>query len=304
MDRHVDAIGAGDQRLHRIGIFGAEIEDLADLDAARIDALVGRHFALVTLGIVDVLGRGIDRRPLLDDVGEIAVIIDVIGRDRQIEHVAVAEHAGFAGFRQHDEFMAEIAADRAGLGAHRDRLQSHPRKGAQVSNEHPVIGTARRRLVDVEGVSVLHQEFAAAHHAETRALLVAELPLDVIEIERQAFVGFDVSAKDLGDHFLIGRPVQQFALVAIGDAQHLRTIGVVAAALAPEVGKLQRRHQQFQCTGAVLFLANDLLDLLQNPKAQRQPGVDAGRFLPHHARAQHQPMRDDLRLFRILFQDG
>src|SRR5881397_3054932 len=37
--------------------------------------------------------------------------------------------------------------------------------------------------------------------------------------------------------------------------------------------------------GAVLFLANDLLDLLQHPKAQRQPGVDAGRFLPHHSRA-------------------
>src|SRR5437764_9510487 len=106
MDRHVDAIGAGDQRLHRIGIFGAEIEDLADLDAARIDALVGRHFALVTLGIVDVLGRSVDRRSLVYSAGEIALVIDIIRRDRQIEHVAVAEHAGFAGFRQHDEFMA------------------------------------------------------------------------------------------------------------------------------------------------------------------------------------------------------
>src|SRR5437588_6507511 len=67
MDRHVDAIRAGDQRLHRVGIFGAEIEDLADLDSARIDTLVGWHFAFVTLGIVDVLGRSVDRRPLLDD---------------------------------------------------------------------------------------------------------------------------------------------------------------------------------------------------------------------------------------------
>ncbi len=57
MDRHVDAVGTGDQRLHRVGIFGAEIEDLADLDAARVDALVGRHFALEARGIVDVLGR-------------------------------------------------------------------------------------------------------------------------------------------------------------------------------------------------------------------------------------------------------
>ena len=69
---------------------------------------------IFALRIVDVLGRGIDRRPLLDDVGEVALVIDVIGRDRQIEHVAVAEHPGFAGFRQHDEFVAEIATDRAG----------------------------------------------------------------------------------------------------------------------------------------------------------------------------------------------
>src|SRR5882672_6705436 len=77
MDRRVDAVRTCDQRLHRVGIFGAEIEDLADLDAARIDALVGRHFALITLGIVDVLGCGIDRRPLLDDVSEIALVIDI-----------------------------------------------------------------------------------------------------------------------------------------------------------------------------------------------------------------------------------
>jgi hypothetical protein len=82
--------------------------------------------------------------------------------------------------------VAEIAADRAGLGAHRDRLQAHPREGAQIGDEHLVVGAPRRRLVDVERIGVLHQEFAAAHHAEARTLLVAELPLDVIEVERQA----------------------------------------------------------------------------------------------------------------------
>ena len=126
----------------------------------------------------------------------------------------------------------------------------------------------------------------------------------MIEIERQVLVGLHVGAEDLGDHFLVGRPVQQLALVAVGDAQHLRTVGVVAAALAPEIGELQRRHQQFQRAGAVLLLAHDLLDLLQHAEAQRQPGIDAGRLLPDHAGAQHQPMRDDLRLLRIFLQDG
>jgi hypothetical protein len=49
--------------------------------------------------------------------------------------------------------------------------------------------------------------------------------------------------------------------------------------------------------------AHDLLDLFQHPQPQRQPGVDARRFLPHHTRAQHQAMRHDLGLLGILFQD-
>ncbi len=82
------------------------------------------------------------------------------------------------------------------------------------------------------------------------------------------------------------------------DAQHLRTIGVVAAGLAPEIGELQRRHQQFDRPGPVHLLADDLRDLLQDAEAERQPGIDAGRLLPDHAGAQHQPVRDDLGLFR------
>ncbi len=90
----------------------------------------------------------------------------------------------------------------------------------------------------------------------------------------------------------------------VGDAQHFRAVGIVAAAFAPEVGQLQRRHQQFDGAGAILFLTNDLLDLLQHPQAQRQPGINAGGFLPHHARPQHQAMRHDLGVLRILLEDG
>ena len=118
----------------------------------------------------------------------------------------------------------------------------------------------------------------------------------MIEIERQAFVRFHVGAENLGDHFLVGRAEQQFALVPVGDAQHFRAIGIVAAAFAPQIRQLQRRHQEFDGAGAVLLFANDLLDLLQDPQAQRQPGIDARRLLPHHAGAQHQAMGDDLRL--------
>ena len=141
---------------------------------------------------------------------------------------------------------------------HRDRLQAQAREGAQIGDEHLVVGMPRAGLVEVEGIGVLHQEFAAAHDAEARPHLVAELPLDVIEVERQILVGPHIGAEDLGDHLLVGRAVEHVALVPVLDAQHLLAIVVVAPALAPQVGRLDRRHQHFDGAGAVLLLAHDL----------------------------------------------
>ena len=174
-----------------------------------------------------------------------AIIVHVVSRHRQIENIAVAIDAGLAGFSQHDKFVAEIAADRAGFSAHRDRLQSHPREGAQIGDEHLVVGMLSAREVEIEGIGIFHQELACAHHTEARPHFVAELPLDVIEIERQALVGFHIGAENLGDHLFVGRPKEQFALVPVGNAQHFRAVGLVAAAFAPEICELQRRHQKF-----------------------------------------------------------
>jgi hypothetical protein len=162
----------------------------------------------------------------------------------------------------------------------------------------------RARLVEVEAVGVLHQELAAAHHAEARADLVAELPLDVVERARQVAVALHRVAEDGGDHLLVGRAVEHLALVPVADAQHLRAVGVVAAALAPQVGRLDGRHQQLDRAGAVLLLAHDLLDLLEHPKAERQPGVDAGGGLADEAGAQHQLVADDLGVGGRFLGDG
>ena len=115
------------------------------------------------------------------------------------------------------------------LGPHRNGGQAEPREGAQIGGEHLVVGMTRARLIEIEGIGVLHQEFARAHHAEARPHLVAELPLDVIEIERQILVGAHGGAEDLSDHFLVGRPVQHVAIVPVLDAQHFLAVIVVAS---------------------------------------------------------------------------
>jgi hypothetical protein len=151
-------------------------------------------------------------------------------------------------------------------------------------------------LRQVEIVAVLHVELAPPHHAEARADLVAELPLDLVHRQRQVLVGRHMRAEDVGDQLLRRGREQHVAVVPVLDPQHLRPVGVVPPALAPEVGGLDRRHQHRQVPRARLFLVDDLLDVLQDLEAQRQPRIDPGARLLDHARTQHQPVAHDLRL--------
>jgi len=159
------------------------------------------------------------------------------------------------------------------------------------------------RIVEVERIGVLHQEFAAAHQPEARAHLVAEFPLDVIEVEGQILIGAHVGAENLRDHLLVGGAVEHVALVAVLDAQHLLAIGLVTAAFAPQVGGLERRHQEFDGAGAVLLLADDGADLIEDAQPERQEGIDACGLLADHAGAQHQPMGNDVGFLRRLAQN-
>ena len=199
--------------------------------------------------------------------------------------------------------MGIVAADRPGARPHRHRLQPHPLVGADVADHVAVVGVQRVGFGQVEVVAVLHQELASAHHPEPRPHLVAELPLDVVERQRQLLVARHRRAEDVGDQLLVGRPVEHVALVPVLDPQHLGAVVVVAPALAPELRRLQRRHQQRDVPGALLLLVDDRLDPAQHLVAERQPRVDPGARLPNHPGPQHQPVTGDLRLGRRLAQE-
>jgi len=156
----------------------------------------------------------------------------------------------------------------------------------------------------VERVRILHQEFARAHHAEARADLVAELPLDLVEIHRQLLVALQLGAREVGDHFLVRGTEAVVGFLAILDLEQLPAELLPAAGLFPELARLDRRHQQLERAGAIHFLAHDLLDLAQHAQAQRRPRVDARRELAHHAGAQHQLVADDLGVARHFLDRG
>ena len=241
-------------------------------------------------------GEAVDDRLKIRPIG----VIDVGLAPCHLQEIAMYVDAALPGVSENDELVAEVAADRPGLGPHRDGLQPHAIKGAQIGDEHLVVGVPSAGGVEIEAVGVLHQELAPAHHAKARPDLVAELPLDVIEVLRQVAVAPDRGAHDVGDLLLVGRAVQHLALVAVADAQHLLAVIIVAPALAPQLGRLDRRHQDFLRPAAVLLLAHDRLDLFEDAQPQWQPRIDPGARLADHPGAQHQPVRDDLRLARVL----
>ena len=79
------AVRAGHLGAHRLGILVAEVENVADLDAARRkpvafgDRVPGRL-------VMHLVGRGVGRRPALDDAADLGVVaeVGVVARHRAV----------------------------------------------------------------------------------------------------------------------------------------------------------------------------------------------------------------------------
>ena len=220
-------------------------------------------------------------------------------RHLQVRGVIVGVGEGdcvLARVGQHVELLRVAAADAAGVGAHGAEAQLHPLENPRVGAVHSLVALVEGCLVEMEGVGVLHGEFARPHHAETRPDLVPELRLDLVEIDRQLPVALDFPAREVSDHFLVSRAVAEGPLVAVTQAQQFRPELVPAAGFLPQLCGLNRGHEQFDGTGAVHLLAHDGLDFAQCTQADRQPGVHAGGEAADQPCAQHELVADDLRI--------
>src|SRR5476649_587996 len=218
---------------------------------------------------------------------------------------AVAEHdIVFTGFSQHLELVGASAADGTVIGCHWTEIQAQAREDVAIGLVHAVVGLLQRSVVHVEGVGVLHDELAAAHHAETWADLVAEFGLDLVQVDRQLFIAVELIAGQVGDHFFVSRTCSEFTIMAILDAQQLRAVLFPAPRLLPQLCRLHAGHQYFKRASSVHFLTNDGFDLAHNTQTQREPGVEAGGKFANHAGTQHQLVADHDRIGRRFFLCG
>ena len=91
---------------------------------------------------------------------------------------------------------------------------------------------------------------------------------------------------------------------AILDPQHFFAVSIIAATFAPQVRRLDCRHLDRDMPSARLLFMDNVFDLAQNLKAQRQPRINASRGLLDHSCLQHIAVADDLCLTRRFFKDG
>jgi hypothetical protein len=209
-----------------------------------------------------------------------------------------------AGVGEHVELVRAGAADGAGVGGDVAEPEPQAREDARVGLVHVPVLALEALVIGMERVAVLHDEFARSHDAEARAALVAELGLDLVEVHGQPPIALELGAREVGDDLLRGRLEDEIALVAIAQPQELRTVGLPAARLLPQLARLHHRHAELDRAGAVHLFAHDRLDLAHDPRAERQPGINARRHAPNNSGPQHEPMAQELRFRRALLLRG
>lgn len=210
----------------------------------------------------------------------------------------------FAGLGQNVELVGASAADGAVVGFNRAELQAQAGEHVAVRLVHAVVRDLQRRLVSVERIGVLHDEFAAAHQTEAWADFVTEFGLDLIQVDWQLFVAAQLVAHQVGDHFFVGRAGAEVATVTILEAQQFRAVFFPATGFLPQLSRLSTRHQHFERARGVHFFTNDGFDLAHYSQAHRQPGVQARGEFADHAGAQHQLVADHDRVGRRFFLCG
>ena len=230
----------------------------------------------------------------LADLGDLLVVrvAAAVAQDERVLAEVVEDH----------ELVGARAAHDPDVGADHDRVQPEPLEDPDVRAAVLLVAHVEAGLVAIAAVRVLHHELADADEAASGARLVAELRLEVVELDRQLAVALDEVAEQDGDDLLVGHREHHVALAAVLEADELRPDLEPAPALLPDLRRMDDGHLHLLAADRVHLLADDLLDPVADPLAERQQRVEAGPERPDVAGAQQQPVRRHLGLAGIVAQ--
>ena len=172
------------------------------------------------------------------------------------------------------------------VGSDRDCVQTKALEDSLVRSAVLLVADVEAGRVEVARIRVLHHEFANPDQAATRARLVAELGLEVVHDHRQLAVALDDVAEENRHDLFMGHREDHVALAAVLAPTQLRPDLLVAAALLPDLGRMDDGHLHLLPADRVDFLPDDLLHAVADPLAKRQQRVDPGAQLAQVAGAQ------------------
>ena len=215
--------------------------------------------------------------------------------------VAVDERS-LAGVSQSHVLDGGIATDLAGVGDNGQSLDVAALADVGVGLLHLVVLLLQTLLRGGEAVGVLHDELAAAHQAKAGTELVAELVLNVVQVNGQLFVGAQLVAHQGRDGLLVRGTQDELATVTVVKAHKLLAIGVDAAGLTPQLGVDHDRHHKLLGAGSVHLVSHDILNLADRAPSKRQVGIQTGGLFADHAGTEQQAVAGELSVRRILFE--
>ena len=245
------------------------------------------------------LGSGADAVAACPAGGARHGLLDVGG----VVAVVAGDQRVLARLGQHLELVRQRAADGAGVGLDRAELQPAAREDARVRVVHVLVLALGVGLVDVERVGVLHDELAPAHEAGARPQLVAELGLDLVEVQRQLPLAAHVARTSAQiTSSCVGPMTKSPPLRSLKRNSCSPYFSQRPDSCHSSAGMTAGRNTSEQ-PAAVQLLADDAFDLGHHPPAERQERIDPGRHLAQVAAAHHEDVRRDLR-FRRGFLEG
>ena len=270
-----------------------------------------QRLARAVLGEAEELGNGLDgthARSL--DLGERTVARSLSNDDLGACGLIVGGKAAIvavhqrclAGIGQRHVLDGGVAADLTGVGDNGQGLDIAALANVGVGLLHLVVLLLQALLRGGKAVGILHDELAAAHQAKARTELVAELILDVIQVDGQLLVRAQLVAHQGRDGLLVRGTQDKLTAMTVIKAHELLAIGIDTAGFTPQLGVDHNGHHELLGARSVHLVADNVLNLADRAPGERQVGIQTGGLLADHAGTEQQAVACELGVSRILFE--
>ena len=103
------------------------------------------------------------------------------------------------------EFLGARTAHRTRHRRNDDVFQAQALKDTLVGVALILVGNIQPGIVNIEGIRILHDKFAATDQTRARTRFIAILRLDLVDSQRKILVGGILILHQEGKHLLVGR---------------------------------------------------------------------------------------------------